>query len=216
MKLDYSPEGYVFMEGMNGSNIHLHCLGLFDADSTTTLINRHAIPKEIQPKTGHPQEFTTIQGTYISDGVLQVEQISFPQFCKTCRIMNLIVCLFDSPASRYNIILGCDILSYGFVMDKNNRVTWDGLSISMVSPTNQTDRCTSPSDVCTHYQCAFAAHATHAAATCTILEAKYEPVSPDDVISKCSHLNPPHNLMLKTLLTKYQSLFSGKLGKYKR
>ena len=132
--LDYSPEGSVFLEGINASNVHLHCLGLFESENPH--INCRSIPKEIQPKIGHPQEFMTTQGMYISDGVLHVEQISFPQFCKTHRIMNLIVRLFDSPTSQCNIILCCDVLPYGFVLDhKNNCVTWDGHSIPMVLPT---------------------------------------------------------------------------------
>ena len=40
--------------------------------------------------------------------------------------------LFNSPTSRYDVIIGRDVLKYGFVLDHAyHTVTWDGLTIEM-------------------------------------------------------------------------------------
>ena len=216
-ELDYSPEGYVYLDKMNGNDTHLHCLGLFDSGSTTTLLNKRAIPRSVEPMLGHPQEFTTTQGSYRSDGIISITKLTFPQFCKSREIPNVVARVFDSPTSQYDIILGRDVLSYGFVLDHGTKqIIWDGLSIPMVSPKQSRTSNGRSMYVCTHYQCAASARSSYAAESRKILDAKYDPVSPDDVIAVCPLLNEQNKLQLKTLITKFRNLFSGKLGRYKK
>ncbi len=95
---------------INGKDAHLHCLRLSNSDSTTTQLNKQAIPQGVNPKVGYPQEFTTIRGNYTSDGVMEAENLSSPEFCKTRLIPKFTLHIFNSPTSRYNIIIGRDIL----------------------------------------------------------------------------------------------------------
>ena len=184
--IDHSPEGYAILEGMNGSTANLHCLGLFDSGSTSTLLNKRAIPKDVQPQTGHPQQFTTTQGNYVSDGILKIKKIFFPQFCKARYVPNVSVRIFDSPTSWYDVIFGRDVLTCGFVLDHSTKkISRDGLSIPMTMETAH-----APTDhyICTHFQCALSFHASYAAATHKILDAKYEKISPDGVIAQAKVL----------------------------
>ena len=45
-----------------------------------------------------------------------------------------------------------------------------------------------------------------------ILDAKYDAVSIEDVIKECTHLNEEQKADLQIVLSKFQKLFSGKLG----
>ena len=48
----------------------------------------------------------------------------------------------------------------------------------------------------------------------TILHAKYEKFSPQDVVDQCHHLSQDHQTQLFQLITKFSQLFSGNLGRY--
>lgn len=165
---------------------------------------------------GHPQEFTTTQGGYWSDEIIFIAKLSFPQFCKSRVIPNMVARVFDSPTSQYNIILGRNVLSYSLVLDHGTRkIAWDGLSIPMVSLTNLIALNERLTNVGMHYQCAMSVRTSHAAAARKISNAKYEPVSPNDIIALCPHLMEQNRVQLKALITKFQTLFSGKLGQIK-
>ena len=119
--INYSPEGYTRLEGMNGITANLHCLGLFDSGSTSTLLNKRSLPEDVQPQTGHPQQFTTTQGNYVSDRIIKITKIFFPQFCKARYVPNVSVRIFDSPTSQYDIIFGRDVLTCGFLLDHSTK-----------------------------------------------------------------------------------------------
>ena len=83
-----------------------------------------------------------------------------------------------SVTSRYDFIMGRDILRYGFILDHaHHHITWDGLSIPMTkhAPLNST------AAAITHYSCACTFSKQYAAGTTTIKEAKYESISPEEV-----------------------------------
>ena len=64
--IDHLPGGSILIQSLNNIRADLHALCLFDSDSTSTLINQHALPPAIKAKTGAIQSFTTTQGTYNS------------------------------------------------------------------------------------------------------------------------------------------------------
>ena len=83
------------------------------------------------------------------------KQLFFPEFCKTRTIPSANVRMFDSPHSRYNIIIGRDILVHGFILHHaQNVITWDSLSVPM--PETSTSSSTS-----TTFQTNFHAHIRH-------------------------------------------------------
>ena len=83
---DYLPEGTMIIRTMNGKEVSLFGLALFDSGSTSTLINERAIPHAISAHHGEDQMVTTTQGTYLSKKYFDAKFVSFPEFCKTRHI----------------------------------------------------------------------------------------------------------------------------------
>ena len=182
--MDYLPEGSVLIDFLNEVRADLYALCLFDSGSTNTLINHRAVPPGIPIKLGTPQSFTTTQGTYESSKIFQARNIFFPNFCKSRSIPEVQLRLFNSPKSRYDVIISRDVLKSGFVLDHVwNTVAWDGLTISMTLATN------TPPFVTSSFSCAHTASAVYT--NTVILQAKNEKFSPQDVVNKCKNLAIP-------------------------
>ena len=159
---------------LNKKSVALFGLCLFDSGSTNTLINERAIPHHVDPRIGPTQQVTTTQGTYNSTKYFLGETIYFPEFCKTRFIQQVTLRTFNSCTSRYDFIVGRDVLQKGFILDHaQHRVTWDGISIPM-SVDARTDNITvAPT---THFSCEHQLNETYAAGTAKIKTAKYEKV----------------------------------------
>ena len=129
---------------------------------------------------GNPQAFTTTQGTYESREYFMAKNLFFPEFCKTRTIPSANVRMFNSPHSRYDIIIGRDILPHGFVLDHaRNMIVWDGLSIPMQEASTSTSTSTT---VTTNFSCSHTALTVYAASSQSILQAKYERTPPKDIV----------------------------------
>jgi len=132
LRTDYLPEGNVLIRRLNDIKVDTFGLCLFDSGSTTTLMNQRALPRIVKPRVGSVQQYTTTQGTYRAQNYVLAEEILFPDFCKSRIIPSIKIRLFDSPTSRYDVIIGRDVLSNGFVLDHaKNTIAWDGLSVPM-------------------------------------------------------------------------------------
>ncbi len=108
----------------------LICISLTPEAPTPWLSNKHAVPSFVEPYKGPPQVITTTKGCYQASVYLDAKIIMFPEFCKTRIISDLKLWVFDSPMSRYDIILGGDILKHGFILHHGWTIlSWDGLSI---------------------------------------------------------------------------------------
>ena len=131
------------------------------------------------------------------------KRILFPDFCKTRTIPEMYVRLFDSPNSRYNLIIGRDVRMHGFILDHDwHVITWDGLTIPIQESTSTS------STVTTNFTCTDSALAVYAAASTSILKAKYEESLPQDVVQTCTHLSSQsQKKKLLELLTKCSRLF---------
>ena len=117
--------------------------------------------------------------------------------------------MFHSPSSRYNIIIGRDILGHGFILNHAcNIVTWGGLSIPIQESSSTS------STINTNFSCSRPALAVYAAATIPILKAKYKCSLPGGVVCTYTHLTPLQQSKLLTVLNTFSRLFTGKLGRY--
>ena len=120
---------------------------------------------------------------------------------------------FSSNNSRYDFIVGRDILKLGFILDHvQARIIWDGLSIPMTVQASTT----SSAATATHFSCKLTFAENYAIGTKKIKEAKYDSISPKEVISQCSHLSTQNQSKLLELLSKFSKLFSGQLGRYNK
>ena len=121
---------------------------------------------------------------------------------------------FTSTTSRYDFIVGRDVLKMGFILDHaHNRITWDGLSIAMTKLASTE----LPTAAVTHFSCSHMFEATYAADVKKLIkEAKYKSISPSQVASKYIHLVPKQQIQLKELLCKFPTVFSGQLCRYNK
>ena len=210
---DHLPEGTLSIRTLNGSPVSLFGLCLFDSGSTSTLINERAVPPTVKPKQGDSQLVTTTQGTYASKNYFDASEIMFPEFCKTRMIPKVHLRTFSSATSRYDFIVGRDILKFGFILDHAHaRIVWDGLSIPMTVQ----ESAALPAHVTTHFSCARTFRDNYATGSKKIKQAKYDSVSPTVVAAQCSHLSPQQQKQLETLLQQFPQLFSGQLGRYNK
>ena len=113
-------------------------LCLFNSSSTSMCINERAVPSHVSPERGEAETVTTTQGTYSSQKY------------------------FNSSTSRYDFIVGRDILRFGFILDHaHNCIIWDGLSIPMTMQASTT----SSAATTTHFSCKLTFAENHAIGT---------------------------------------------------
>ena len=138
------------------------------------------------------------------------QEINFLDFCKSHKIPIVHMRIFNSPNSRYGVIVGRDLLAQGFILNHaTNTITWDGLTVPMHNAKSTSNHNT------TSFSWAHSATEVYANQSPTIfLHVKYDRTLPEDVVQKCTHLTPHSQSKLLNILTKIFRLFSGKLGRY--
>lgn len=165
-----------------------------------------------------PRKFQTVAGTMTTQRMVWLDDISLPEFDKSKRIDGgRYALVFDAPC-KYDMIVGRDLLQkIGLTMSfESHTMKWMDHEVLM-----KTERFiqTTP-----HY---FYSHPTFLDeaedpdfdpdffAAQKILDAKYDKVDIDDVISQQTHLNTGQKDGLRSVLSKYDTLFDGSLGHYK-
>ena len=133
----------------------------------------------------------------------------FSDFFKSRKIPEVSIQLFKSPKSRYDVIIGRDILAHGFVLDHvRHSILWDRLTVEMakaISPASPLN---------TSFCCTFSAAHVYADSSTKIIHAKCDKASPTEVVSQCAHLSSNDESKLLKLLSQFSCLFSGSLGRY--
>ena len=172
-------------------------------------LNAHA-------KTGTGTRITNIHGGKILNQEVLLEDIGFPKFNPTQQIPGPIhATVFHNLEYNYNIILGMDIMQVlGIdVSCSTKTVSWNGLMIPFL-PSNYFDKATifafaMEEDPFEEVDAAKAGYKSK-----TILHSKYKKVNPCKVARHQKHLSKRQQKELDNLLSKFDKLFSGKLGKY--
>ena len=208
---DWIPEGSVSIHKMNGIDTNFFGLCLFDSGSTSTLLNRRAIPPKVSLKKGKEQKFHTTQGSYSSSDFIVGNSIRFPEFTNSRAIPQLEFRIFDNPYSKYDMIVGRDVLHRGFIIDhKEKSVTWDKIKIPMMEVEINTP------EVETHFTSTQLYKELHANEVRRITESNYESIEIEEVVEQCQHLSPNRQKQLNRLLSQFKKLFSGRLGHYRQ
>ena len=123
------------------------------------------------------------------------------------------LCTFSSVNSRYDFIVGREILKLGFILDHaHSRIIWDGLSIPMTVQASVTPS----TPTVTHFSCPLTFTENYTAGTKKIQQAKCESISPMEVASQCAHFSKQEQSQIQNLLQKFPTLFSGQLGQYNK
>jgi len=110
---------------------------------------------------------------------------------------------------KYDLIIGRDLLqALGILLDfKNQTITWDEITIPMKDPEASMEEGYEIHESLVLYE------ATER--TKQILEAKYEAVTPQQIVDGCVHLKEEEKEELLLLLESFKDLFDGSLGSWK-
>ncbi|CAJ1936786.1 unnamed protein product [Cylindrotheca closterium] len=122
--------------------------------------------------------------------------------------------LAKSISPRYDMIIGRDLMrELDIKLDfEHNMIEYQNLSISMTE-INKLDALNDLQFITGIKEPLSTAEAVERVSK--ILDAKYAPVTPDQILNNSSHLSDDQKRTLKPILEKYVKLFDGTLGKWK-
>lgn len=191
---------------------------LFDTLSDTTLYNFKSLPKGIVPRRVQGQRTTRVHGLKELNREVLIDRVCLPEFSPTQRIVGPIRCkVYDNPESSYDLIVGQDVLQLLKIkIDCDTKtVTWNNNMIPF-HPTDYFEQ----SDVLEAMALEaddpleeeYAKEAGYKSNV--ILHSKYESVDPLDVARQQKHLTKRQQDDLAKVLSRFDKLFSGKLGCY--
>jgi hypothetical protein len=156
------------------------------------MINKKCLPRNCKPyKIASSKQINTLAGTYTSSEVVIMRNLRLPEFDKSRNIYQQKVLVFQSETCKYDVNLGADFL------------TKTGIDAMAHIAEIQQDKEFFGMD---WYD-----------PTCyavEILDAKYEKVDVDEVITHLTHLNLQQKEDLKQVLQEHTKLFDGTLGVY--
>jgi len=121
---DIAPIVYVTVNKIQSALPQRAFTVLLDIGSTHTLINKPSLPFGATQNKGKAKHTTTM-GSFDSSSTFNLQEVKFPQF-GNCIIGNVKADVFDSPACRYDLIVGRDILlAMGIDLDVQAKATTD-------------------------------------------------------------------------------------------
>ena len=135
-----------------------------------------------------------------------MQNITFPEFSKSLKFERLQCLVFDQPNVSYDIILGRDFLQDAKfdLVHSENVMRWNDRSVPM-KPSSEPHSLFMDIDLEDDPHDMFAVE---------IMERKYEQVDIASVAEQQIHLTPQQRSLLHHMLSHFEPLFNGKLGKY--
>ena len=181
------------------------------------MIHSSALPVGACPELLHKTlDLTTIEGTYKANRRVYLEDITLPEFDKTRRIDGVWVYVFDTPC-QHDIILGQDFLhkagiaidfEFKFVkwLDKRIDMKSQGFLQNDANVSLLLDAIAEDEDLGACYEEIFST---------MISDSNYKKHNVDNIANQQLHLTAVERAKLKQLLSRYDTLFDGKLGQYR-
>lgn len=163
---------------------------LLDSGGSATMAHERILPRGCTPTLlDNPTTSNTIAGTFTSKRSVCLRDLVLPEFDRNKKIDYQGAYVFGGEC-RYDVILGQDFLSkVGMKFDfSKNTITWEDVEVAMRSAEGELhDRVLDSTDEA--YECAELEDKLDAFSS-TILDAKYESHTPDEVADKQVHLTP--------------------------
>ena len=193
---------------------------LLDSGSTTTWINKKALPRGIQGETVDKITGSTLGGTFNSTEQVCIEELSFPEFFAKRKLPKLSARVFHADC-RYDMIVGRDVLrAFGVLLDfEGDQMQCDGSTIPM--RTFPTDTASSGNYALDFLLNEYIDRAENDETPISddlyadeILDSSYEAADPRKIADGCTHLPPDKREDLFKLFSKFPILFNGKLKKF--
>ena len=211
-------------------------LCLLDSGATGCWISREKLPPHIRTYHVAPVTNQTLAGNFTANEEVNLQGVLLPEFHKTRRLQTLMAKIFDQ-GCRYDMILGRNLMNeLGIVLNfEDKSITWDGSTVAMRAYDQDHDSTTlatnllldvidgrleandsittldKPSDL--HYQEKDVDPAGYK--TTTIRASLYEPSNLQNIVDKCVYLLPLQREQLRSLLTRFETLFDGRLKTFK-
>lgn len=188
---------------------------LFDTGSTKCFIRRDALPKGANPFPVEKIRVKTLQGQTSVCQAVWLSDVMLPEFSTTTRITEAFTAYVVEPGSMtYDVLLGQDFNSRHKIdiLNSTQEIQW----MDQLVPFQHKDTFKDPLaktlyylDIASPDSDPFETHHTD------ILQSKYDPTTPAEVSAAQKHLTADQQADLAKLLSKFDRLFSNKLGVYK-
>ena len=194
-----------------GSPKPVELRALLDSGSSTSLLEER-FAKKLRVKRDAPTEWATAAGTFRTDKRATC-QFMLPQLSDTM-VVESNIRLAQKISPRYDMIIGRDLLRELQIKLNFESDTIDYQHISI--PMSDVDDLDKIKEM--HFATGIAEPASAAEAVervSKILDAKYAPVTPEQILENSSHLSEEQKRTLKPILEKHVKLFDGTLGKWK-
>ena len=202
-----APMSFIVAKTINGKTSLRLLRALFDSGGSATMIHERCLPKGCQPTllTNYVTS-NTIAGNFTSEKCINMEEITLPEFDRNKKIDRQGAFVFSGDCS-YDVILGRDFLKNAGIDIRfaDNKIVWMNLSIDMKHTGEKNSIQTSQDNVDDDDQDIF---------TTTILDAKYDGATPEQVAEQQKHLTPTQREDVRKLVAKYPKLFSNQLRVY--
>ena len=194
---------------------------LMDSGSTLTMINKKCLPRNCKPcKIASSRQINTLAGTYTSSEVVIMRNLRLPEFNKSRNVNQQKALVFQSETCKYDVILGADFLTKTGIDVKysTGTIEWFDNELPLRNPhlLESKDFEAMAHIVEIQQEEEFFGMDWYDP-TCyavEILDAKYEKVDVDEVITHLTHLNSQQKEDLKQVLQEHTKLFDGTLGVY--
>lgn len=195
---------------------------LLDTGGSHVMIRKAALPNDTQVYSDHEgKAFRTTQGTFKPLGFVYLHDLALPEFSHTRRFTTVKAYVFDAPA-RYDIILGRNFLRMANMqLDfyKNETVWYENRV-----PFHDTTFLEDNDNIRRALQInPFRVQQAHSYTGDSFYNvegplkaADYKKVDIAEVVAQQHHLSPTQRDDLFKVLNKFDKLFSGKIGHYKK
>ena len=208
MKTEHlAPIAFIHLKtslGRKSRPILLKCL--LDSGASSSLVHSKFVAN-LRLKNDATTKWLTSAGEFVTKK--QVDAHYMLTEFHEARVIQSRLHVIEGPSSRYDMILGRDVLKELGIDIKfsTETIEWDGVSIPMKSMDAEAETdftiqdSTAVQDATSRIK--------------QILEAKYEAADLRKITSECTHLDKQEQEKLLELLEKYKSLFDGTLGEWK-
>ena len=224
--------------------LHKPLICLFDTGSTSTWIKKSVLPEGVVGKVVSSVQGLTMAGTFKSSLMTTLTDVAFPEFYRSRVLDQVNARIMGTEECRYDIIIGRDVLRHmGLGYDfEVNTMSWGEQTI-MMKP-NVTNRDDFKAQFAAHLEQWLVAddeeeedetlevlhheEVLYSRPTNddvfvedgegykskTISSSSYERADIGEITNNCTHLTPEQRRQLHQLLTKFPTLFDGKLKRF--
>jgi hypothetical protein len=202
-----APMSFMVAKTINGKTSMRLLRALFDSGGSATMIHENCLPRGCKP-TLLTNKITsiTVAGNFTSEQCIELQEITLPEFDRNKKIDSQGAFLFGGDQCNYDVILGRDFLIKAGIDIRfaDNKIKWLNITIDMKNVGTKNVIHTGQDNI-TDDDDNFAT---------TILDAKYDGATPEEVANQQTHLTPKQREDVRKLVARYPKLFSNKLRLY--